>query len=235
VAALGLGLALTAAACGGGDGGSSPTTVSTIPLPTTTTIGPPARLDPADQRAAERAVLRRSDLGGGWRAEPWPEGHQPFMANVEGDCAYLKAVEDVAHLTARAPSPQFGQRATSEVVAAKVQVYDTPEAAAAAFAAFADPRTPDCLGRAIAGFVTVSGPGGALEGLRFEPVPLTTPQAAGYTGVLSARVGAPVRISMGFAAVLRGRALGIAVAYRFDGTAPVLDPRIARLAERLPG
>lgn len=223
------------AACGGGDGGSSPTTVSTRPLPTTTTIGPPARLDPVDQRAAEQAVLRRSDLGAGWRSEPWPEGHQPFMAGVEGDCAYLKAVEDVTHLTARAPSRQFGDLARAEVVASKVQLYDTPEAAAAAYAAFADPRTPGCLGQAIAGFVHVRGPSGDLEGLRFEPVALRTPQATGYTGLLTARLAAPVRMAMGFAAALRGRALGLVVAYRLDGTTPALDERVAVLAGRLPG
>ena len=233
--ATAIAVTLVGAGCGGGDGQATPTT-TTLPRPTTTTIAPPGRPDPADQRAAERAVLRDTDLGRGWKGVPWPEGHQPFLRNVSGACGYLAVVEDPAPLTARAHSRQIGNRATGEVAVTKIQTYPDDGAAAAVAAAFADPRTPACLAQAIGAFVQLSGPGG-LQDLRFEPVALATPGAVGYAGALAAAVGAPggVRLGMAFGLVRVGRNVALGVAYRLDGGRPALDPLLAPVARRLGG
>lgn len=234
--AVALAVVLLGSGCGGGDGKATPTTLTRLPGPTTTTIAPPGRPDPADQRAAERAVLRDTDLGRGWKGVPWPEGHQPFLRNVTGACGYLAVVEDPAPLTARAHSPQIGNRATGEVAVTKIQSYPDDGAAATVEAAFADPRTPACLAQAVGAFVQLSGPGG-LQDLRFQPVALATPGAMGYTGALAAAVGAPggIRLGMGFGLVRVGRSVVLGVAYRLDGGRPALDPLLAPVARRLGG
>jgi hypothetical protein len=128
------------AGCGGGgsgsstdttvsepEGGTSATTGAAEPQPTTSAVD-----TSNDQAVAESAVLVLSDFEPGWRGQPADDEESPL------DCARLDEGR-----TARAESQDFER--DQEQVSSTAVVYETEEAAAAAFAVFSDPETEACF------------------------------------------------------------------------------------------
>jgi hypothetical protein len=223
---------LALGACGGGDESASTTTVTRPKLVTTTVVvAPPGQLDDGDQTAAEAAVPRAADFPSGWESAPWQLGDQPFFSRAKGSCDYLHDVDRTDGLTGVAHSEVF-QTPGGQAVAAKVQAYPTVNDATSAMGAFTRPDSAKCISS------TVSAARTGPEGDNSPPVVLgttavTTPGVVAFFGTVDGG-GPTIKLSVGYAAVLRGRALVLLTTAGAGSTPPdfatFLRPVIERLA-----
>jgi hypothetical protein len=158
---------------------------------------------PADQRAAEFAILQLADMGPGYRQTRF----QPTTQVMQDSAALNRCVgRPSAHRTAQAFSAQLSRGRGLEILAS-ITFVSTRRAARDDLAAFAGPRAPGCLRQSYLTQYERTGGKASVSIGPLRPPPAGRAPSADYRlKVLAQTTGGKVPVFLDIVRVIKGRA-----------------------------
>lgn len=229
-------LAATLTACGGDDDSESDSTTTTVALviPTTVplTVAPPGSPDEADAQHASDVVLQQSDVAEAWEAQDDLPDDYAFLPAGAEECDELKPLADPAAMSARAVSARYLNSETLSGLVAYVQVYADEASAEAALSAFEARGSAGCIAEALVATLSTTGDT-EVQPFRLTRADLSTPDAVGYAGKLTASVGgSPFVYAFGFAAARSARTVVMVTASGVNPAWTELDAALGAMQGR---